>query len=31
VVEQQFWPEGAQRAEDLPVHVAATAAPPTAR
>jgi len=31
VVEQQFWPEGAQRAEDLPVHVAATAAPPAAR
>jgi antitoxin component YwqK of YwqJK toxin-antitoxin module len=31
VVEQQFWPEGTQRAEDQPVHVAATAAPPAAR
>jgi len=30
VVEQQFWPEGAQCVQDLPVHVAATAAPPTA-
>ncbi len=30
VVEQQFWPEGAQRADDPPVHVAATAAPPAA-